>query len=109
MCQRVCVVRVRARGTIQERMAFLNWLSTQSDSSRETLMTLTGIGVARELFNRLTGQDRVDYFKKECIRSIAEFVQTHPRASEPELSAEVNKNVLLFAARVKALESAPIF
>ena len=44
-------------------MAFLNWLSTQSDSSRETLMTLTGIGVARELFNRLTGQDRVDYFK----------------------------------------------
>ena len=44
-------------------MAFLNWLSTQSDSSRETLMTLTGIGVAKELFHRLTGQDRVNYFK----------------------------------------------
>ena len=45
------------------QMAFLNWLSTQSDSSRETLMTLTGISVAKELFKRLTGQDRVDYFK----------------------------------------------
>ncbi|CAL8343874.1 unnamed protein product [Lota lota] len=91
-----------------QQMAFLNWLSSQSDSSREALMTLTGIGVARELFNRFTGQDRVDYFKSECIQSIAEFVRTHPRASEAELSAVVNKNVLLFAARVKALESMPI-
>ncbi|CAL8247993.1 unnamed protein product [Merluccius merluccius] len=90
-------------------MALLNWLSSQSDHDREALMTLTGIGLAKELYTRLTGQDRVDDFKKECIQSIAEFVRAHPRASEAELSAEVNKNVLLFAARVKALESTPIF
>ncbi|KAJ3604703.1 hypothetical protein NHX12_029443 [Muraenolepis orangiensis] len=91
-----------------QQMAFLNWLSSQSDSDREALMTLTGIGVAKELYMRLTGQDRVDAFKSECIQSIADFVRMHPQASEAALSAEVNKNVLLFAARVKALESMPI-
>ncbi|KAG7282371.1 hypothetical protein CRUP_029692 [Coryphaenoides rupestris] len=92
-----------------QQMAFLQWLSSQSDSDRATLMTLTGVGLAKELFNRLTGQDKVDVMKRECIQSIAEFVRAHPKASQAELNAEVKKSVLLFAARVKALESMPIF
>lgn len=48
-------------------MAFLKWLSSQSDSDRATLMTLTGIGLAKELFNRLTGQDKVDDMKVKAL------------------------------------------
>lgn len=41
----------------------------------------------------------------ECIQTIADFVKRNPRASQRELNAEVEKNVLLFAARVQALDS----
>ncbi|KAM4616308.1 uncharacterized protein ACJ7VT_009224 [Polymixia lowei] len=91
------------------QMALLSWLSSQSDQDREILAAMTGVQVARELLSRITGQGRVDVYKRECIQSIAQFVRDKPRASQSELNAEVEKHVLLFAARVKALDSAPIF
>lgn len=46
--------------------------------------------------------------QKECVLSIAQFLRDHPHASQANINAEVEKRVLVFAARVKALEKAPI-
>lgn len=91
-----------------QQMALLRWLSSQTDEDRGLLTAVTGVQVARELLNRFTGQNQVDAYKRECILSIAEFVRQNPRASQDQINAEVEKRVLVFAARVKALETAPI-
>ncbi|XP_054467474.1 uncharacterized protein LOC129101615 [Anoplopoma fimbria] len=92
-----------------QQMALLRWLSSQSDEDRMILATVTGVQVAKELLNRFTGQDKVDAYKSECILSISEFLRKNPRASQGDINTEVGKRVLVFAARVKALETAPIF
>ncbi|KAM9360872.1 uncharacterized protein ABDE67_001500 [Symphorus nematophorus] len=91
-----------------QQMALLRWLSSQTDEDRRTLTVLTGIQVGRELLNRFTGQDKVDAYKRECILSISQFLRENPRASQTQINAEVEKRVLVFAARVRALETAPI-
>ncbi|KAM4576397.1 uncharacterized protein PAE49_006528 [Odontesthes bonariensis] len=91
-----------------QQMALLRWLTSQTDADRGILTAVTGIQVGRELLNRITGQDKVDAYKSECILRISEFLQQNPGASQAQISAEVEKNVLVFAARVKALETAPI-
>uniref|UniRef100_A0A8C2XEN8 Si:ch211-191j22.3 n=1 Tax=Cyclopterus lumpus TaxID=8103 RepID=A0A8C2XEN8_CYCLU len=92
-----------------QQVALLRWLSSQTDEDRMLLAAVTGVQVGRELLNRFTGQDKVDAYKSECILSISEFLRQNPRASQADVSAEVEKRVLVFAARVKALETAPIF
>lgn len=119
------------------QVALLRWLSSQSDEDRGLLTALTGIQVGKELFNRITGQDKVDAFKvrflgvtgctatcellpcilfmcvsvlqRECILGISEFVRQNKRATKAEINAEVEKRVLIFAAQVKALEETPLF
>ncbi|KAK9521995.1 hypothetical protein VZT92_018494 [Zoarces viviparus] len=92
-----------------QQVALLRWLSSQTDEDRTVLAAVTGVQVGRELLNRFTGQDRVDAYKSECILSISEFLRQNPRASQAVINGEVEKRVLVFAARVKALETAPIF
>ncbi|KAM7415468.1 hypothetical protein PAMA_017803 [Pampus argenteus] len=96
-------------GQLLQQMALLQWLSSQTDEDRSLLTAVTGIRVARELLDRFTGQNEVDSYKRECILSIADFVRQNPQASQDQINAEVETRVRLFAARVKALETAPIF
>lgn len=118
-------------------MALLRWLNSQTEEDRKFLTAVTAVQVGRELLNRLTHQDKLDAYKvpdkclqgalcgpssadgncnlsalfgrqKECILSISQFLREHPRASQADIKAEVEKRVLVFAARVRALETAPI-
>lgn len=118
------------------QMALLRWLNSQSEEDRMLLAAVTSVQVGKELLNRITNQDKVDAYKvpawcwsgltesvephgfcvcvcvcpqKECILGIAQFLREHPRASQADISAEVEKRVLVFAAHVRALETAPIF
>ncbi|XP_010897142.2 uncharacterized protein LOC105026982 [Esox lucius] len=91
-----------------QQLALLGWLRSDSEKDKDILTALTGIQVAQELMNRLTGQREIDAFKRECIQRIADFVQKNPRASQDQINAEVKKHVLLFAARVQALDSVPL-
>ncbi|KAL2095310.1 hypothetical protein ACEWY4_010029 [Coilia grayii] len=88
-----------------QQLALLNWLKSDSAQSKEILTAITQVQVAREIFNRLTGGDQVEAYKKECILQVADFVQKNPNASHRQLNAEVEKQVLIFAARVQALDS----
>ncbi|KAM9451457.1 uncharacterized protein Hap1MRO34_021772 [Clarias gariepinus] len=93
---------------LMQQLALLGWLNTDSVECKQFLTTVTGMQVAREVLNRLTGQGKVDAYRNECIRSVVDFVRRNPRATERELNAEVEKNVLLFASRVQALDSSPL-
>uniref|UniRef100_A0A3Q3KSN9 Si:ch211-191j22.3 n=1 Tax=Labrus bergylta TaxID=56723 RepID=A0A3Q3KSN9_9LABR len=92
-----------------QQMALLRWLNSQTEEDRTILAAVTGIKVAKELLNRITGQDEVDAYKRECILGISQFIKDNPRASKDQINAEVEKRVLVFAARVRALETAPLF
>ncbi|TMS01305.1 hypothetical protein E3U43_014367 [Larimichthys crocea] len=91
-----------------QQMALLRWLTSQTEEDRLILTAVTGVRVGCELLNRITGQDKVDAYKRECILGISQFVHENPRASQAAINAEVEKRVLVFAAQVKALETAPI-
>uniref|UniRef100_W5NCD1 Si:ch211-191j22.3 n=1 Tax=Lepisosteus oculatus TaxID=7918 RepID=W5NCD1_LEPOC len=85
------------------QLALLSWLQTDSVQSKDLLTVVTGVQVAQEILRRLTGKDQVDVYKEECILAIADYVKSHPRASQQEINRHVEKQVLLFAARVQAL------
>ncbi|KAG5285124.1 hypothetical protein AALO_G00034330 [Alosa alosa] len=88
-----------------QQLALLNWLKSDTTQSKDILTAITQLQVGREIFNRLTGQGKVEAYKKECILQIADYVQKNPSASQRQLNTEVEKQVLLFAARVQALDS----
>ncbi|KAM9744070.1 uncharacterized protein ACNS7B_011371 isoform 1-T1 [Menidia menidia] len=92
-----------------QQVALLRWLTSQSDADRSALTAVTGLQVGRELLSRLTGQNQVDAYKRECVLSIAQFLQQNPRALQAQISAQVEKSVVVFAARVRALETARFF
>ncbi|XP_078394082.1 uncharacterized protein LOC144678018 [Cetorhinus maximus] len=87
-----------------QQVALLNWLNSEDDASKQLLKTVTGVRVAHSLFQRLTGQDAIDLYKRQCILGIVAFVKENPRASQSQLNKELEKQVLLFAARVQALQ-----
>ncbi|TTK94544.1 hypothetical protein Baya_15715 [Bagarius yarrelli] len=91
-----------------QQVALLGWLNTDSVECKQFLTAVTGLQVTREVLTRLSGQGKVDAYRNDCIQSVVDFVKRNPRASERELNAEVEKNVLLFAARVQALDSSPL-
>uniref|UniRef100_A0A672GJ92 Uncharacterized protein n=1 Tax=Salarias fasciatus TaxID=181472 RepID=A0A672GJ92_SALFA len=53
--------------------------------------------------------DRCLLPQADCVLAIADFLKQNPRASQDRVAAEVQRNVLLFAARVRALETEPLF
>ncbi|XP_077457311.1 uncharacterized protein LOC144074649 [Stigmatopora argus] len=92
-----------------QQMALLKCLNSENLEDRGLLTAVTGVRIANELLERLTGQKQVDAFKRECILSVAQYVRENPRASPTDVNAHVEKSVALFAARVKALDAAPLF
>ncbi|KAM9394369.1 uncharacterized protein KZ484_005426 [Pholidichthys leucotaenia] len=92
-----------------QQVALLRWLNSESDEDRSILAALTGVRVGQQLLNRITNQDKVDAFKRDCILSTVEFLRKNPKASQERINCEVEKNVALFAARVAALEKTPLF
>uniref|UniRef100_A0AAY4A7T1 Uncharacterized protein n=1 Tax=Denticeps clupeoides TaxID=299321 RepID=A0AAY4A7T1_9TELE len=93
---------------LMQQLALLWWLKSDSVESKDLLTAVTSVQVGREILHRLSGQDNVDIFKRDCIQNVVDFVKKKPQASQQELNAEVEKQVLLFASRVQALESTPL-
>uniref|UniRef100_A0A8C5E4W5 Uncharacterized protein n=1 Tax=Gouania willdenowi TaxID=441366 RepID=A0A8C5E4W5_GOUWI len=89
--------------------ALLRWLLSQSDEDRLSLSVITGLSLGGKLLERLTGQTQVEAYKTECVRSIAEFLLQNPSASERQICSKVENSVLVFAARVHALQSRSVF
>lgn len=91
-----------------QQVALWRWLTSQTEEDRGVLASVTGARLASELFNRFTGQDRINAFKRECIEGMAEYIRQNPRATEAQINSELEKRVVLFAARVQALDQKPL-
>lgn len=91
-----------------QQVALWQWLKSQSDEDRGVLASVTGARLASEIYKRLTGQDQIQAFKRECIVGVAEFLRQNPGATEEQINSELEKQVLLFAARVQALNQQPL-
>ncbi|KAF5903750.1 succinate dehydrogenase assembly factor 1, mitochondrial isoform X1, partial [Clarias magur] len=48
---------------LMQQVALLGWLNTDSVECKQFLTTVTGVQVAREVLNRLTGQGKVDAYR----------------------------------------------
>ncbi|XP_020615726.1 uncharacterized protein LOC110053784 [Orbicella faveolata] len=60
--------------------------------------------VCYEVYKRLS-VSQADVLRAETIMRISEYVKSHPRASEAQLKAEVEKEIKLFAQKIAELEA----
>ncbi|XP_019625767.1 PREDICTED: uncharacterized protein LOC109471031 [Branchiostoma belcheri] len=95
-------LRIENNAELLQQIALLAYLDKSSEGA-ELLSTVTQARVGYELFQRATGQDQIDKYKKECILAIADYCKKHPNASKEDLQKEVGKQIVIFAARVDAL------
>ncbi len=61
---------------VRVQLALLGWLKTDSVQCKEMLTALTGIQVARELLDRLSGQSQIDAYRVRCICFFVDFTKT---------------------------------
>lgn len=62
----ICRVLISAV-CVRLQLALLGWLKTDSVQCKELLTALTGMQVARELLDRLSGQSQIDAYRVRCI------------------------------------------
>jgi hypothetical protein len=86
---------------IQQTAAFL-WLH-KGDEYKELYKTVTGARVTYELYQRITANKDLETFQTQCIMGIVAYIKANPKASEAELTKEVEKQVKLFKDRVETL------
>jgi len=96
-----CSSRLSTPDLLQQ-LAQLAWLSDVPEG-KELMKTVTAFRVGLEIYQRCTKQSDVDALQGLCIASIAEFVKSHPRASENEIAAKVREEIELFSQRLNML------
>jgi len=86
---------------IQQTAAFM-WLH-KGDEYKELYKNVTGARVVYELYQRVTANTDIETFQTQCIMGIVDYIKAHPKATEAELTKEVEKHVQLFKDRINAL------
>ncbi|XP_070578929.1 uncharacterized protein [Ptychodera flava] len=89
-------------GDLIQQIAVLAWLNKEEDGER-FYKAVTTCRVASELWHRLTGEDKMEALRAEAILGITNYIKDHPNASKEQISKEVEKHILIFAAKVEAL------
>lgn len=52
------------------QLALLGWLKTDSVQCKELLTAVTGMQVAREVLDRLSGQKQIDAYRVRCVYAL---------------------------------------
>lgn len=86
---------------IQQTAAYL-WLH-KGDEYKDLYKGVTGARIVYELYQRISASDNLELFKAQCIAGIVEYIKANPKASEAELTKEVEKHVSLFKERVQSM------
>lgn len=89
-----------------QQMALLKWLSSDpsaSSGSGTMYKWVTAARIGNELYQRVSGQRKVDEYRAECLNGIVSFIQKNPKASSKSLKAEVERLIGIFILQLKAL------
>lgn len=94
--------RLNGTGELIQQIAALIWLN-RGDEHKELYRKVTGARVSYELYNRLSVKKDIEVFQNLCINGIVDYIKAHPKASEAELTKEVEKHVKLFKENLENL------
>jgi hypothetical protein len=89
-------------GDLIQQMAAFMWLH-KGDDYKQLYTTVTGARVTYELYSRLSDRQDIESLRNQCIMSIVEFVKSHPKASEAELTKEVERQIATFKELLNSL------
>ncbi|CAK6980383.1 uncharacterized protein sdhaf1 isoform X3 [Scomber scombrus] len=64
---------------LMQQVALLRWLCSQSEEDRSLLAAATGVQIAREMLNRLTGRKQLDAYKSVSSASQSSSIRTLER------------------------------
>lgn len=87
-------------GDLIQQLAAFMWLN-KGDEHKQLYTTITGARVAYELYNRLTTRNDMDLFQAQCIMAIVDYIKANPKASESQLTAEIERQIALFKEKVQ--------
>jgi hypothetical protein len=93
--------RLNTADLIQQTAAFL-WLH-KGDEHKDLYKTVTGARITYELYQRLSSTRDIETFQTQCIMALVDYIKSHPKASEAELTKEVEQQVILFKQRIQSL------
>jgi hypothetical protein len=86
-----------------QQIGLLRHLRSENEASKTFYSFMTAARVGNEVYQRVSGKRTIDEFKKQCFANIAEELKKKPNAPEKEVQEIVQKEVALFAMKVKAL------
>ncbi|XP_064483714.1 uncharacterized protein LOC135396595 isoform X2 [Ornithodoros turicata] len=64
--------------------------------------TVVGARLLHHFWEKLSKEDEIEAHRNEALLAIAEFVKTHPRASEQETLAEIEKQIRNFVHKMES-------
>lgn len=84
------------------QIAAFIWLN-KGDEHKDLYQKVTGARVAYELYTRISANSSIEVFQNQCIAGIVDYIKKNPRASEAELTKEVEKHVKIFKENIERL------
>ncbi|GIY31724.1 uncharacterized protein CDAR_47221 [Caerostris darwini] len=88
------------RWKLIQRLSLLAYVH-RGDDSKDLYKAIIAAKILKSFYDDCTKQDDVEAAKNETILAIAQYVKEHPRASERELQHEVEKQLAIFAEKIK--------
>ncbi|XP_078000786.1 uncharacterized protein LOC144453379 [Glandiceps talaboti] len=89
-------------GDLVQQMALLAWLNKEESGEKFYKLVTTG-RVMYEVWQRLSGEDQMEAYRAEAIMGISQYIKNHPNATKEQITKEVEKHILIFAARVESM------
>jgi hypothetical protein len=86
-----------------QQIGLLKHLRSEDATSKQFYSFMTAARVGNEIYQRVSGRRNVDEFKKQCFANIAEGLKKKPNASEKEVQELLQREIALFAMKVKAM------
>lgn len=94
--------RLKNTGDLIQQIAALMWLH-KGDEYKQLYTTVTGARVTYELYQRLAVNQNIEMFQNQCILAIVDYITKNPKASEADLTKEVERQVALFKENIKVV------
>ncbi|XP_077864722.1 uncharacterized protein LOC100373007 [Saccoglossus kowalevskii] len=79
----------------------IGWLHKEEDGGK-IYKAVTGGRVLYELWNRITGEDKLEVYRTAAISAIVDYIKKNPKASKEEITKVVEQQIIIFAARVES-------
>nr|CAB3261124.1 uncharacterized protein LOC100176726 [Phallusia mammillata] len=85
-----------------QQIAQRNYL-VNGDESKPFYQLMTALRIGNEVYQRVSGQRKIDEYRAQCAANIIAYVKANPNASNNVLKKEVENQVAMFAVKVQSM------